>query len=222
MSTNVSGISYQASSIWLCYLLLVTCYLFLGSGGEVFSQNKTFHSLSKYEKRWAMAHPFAVLKLKKHQAEMYAIYTEVKQQRLLDTFENGGKLDAFRHTFAMAYFSKFVGIKKLRKLSIAHEKANHWQFLHHLPDEDSELPDSLSSVMDLNNNAIALGLAKEVKKLNAEEIKLKIIALIQVNGVYYIKRNAYGQYLDDKNQIIPPERLKVWNTPKCLVLPEKS
>lgn len=214
MSTNTSV------SVFFLTIILLLMSICLTS--QVCSaQNKTFHNLSKYEKRWATTHPFAALKLKKHQSEMYAVYTQVKQQRLLDTFENGGKLDAFRHTFAMAYFSKFVGIKKLRKLGIAHEKANRWQFLHRLPDEGGELPDSLSSVMDLNNNAIALGLAKEVKKLSAEEIKQKIIALIQANGVYYMKRNAQGQYLDGNNQIIPPERLKAWNTPKCLVMPSE-
>ena len=182
------------------------------------AQTKAFHNLSKYEKHWAIWHPFAAIKIKKHQAEMYAIYKEVKQQRLLDTFENGGKLDAFRHTFAMAYFSKFVSTKKLRKLGKAHEKANHWQFLHGLVDEDGELSDSLSSVMDLKNNDIALSLAKGVKKLSPEEIKQKIIGLIKIGGVFIIKRNAQGLYVDCNNQIIPTEKIKgIWNVPKCLI-----
>jgi uncharacterized protein DUF6973 len=181
------------------------------------AQTKTFHKLSKYEKHWALAHPFAALKVRKHQAEMYAVYKEVKQQKLLDTFENGGKLDAFRHTFAMAYFSKYVQTIKLRKLGKAHEKANHWQFLHHLPDEDGELSDSLSSVMDIKNNDIALSLAKEVKKVSTEELKQKIIQLIQTGGVFIMKRNAQSHYVDFNNQVIPAEKLKVWNTPKCLV-----
>jgi uncharacterized protein DUF6973 len=181
------------------------------------AQTKTFHKLSKYEKHWALVHPFAAIKVRKHQAEMYAVYKEVKQQKLLDTFENGGKLDAFRHTFAMAYFSKYVRTTKLRKLGKAHEKTNHWQFLHHLPDEEGELSDSLSSVMDLKNNDIALSLAIGVKKLSIPEIKQKIIQLIQAGGVFIMKRNPQGQYVDCNNQFIAPEKLKVWNTPKCLV-----
>ena len=185
---------------------------------SVSAQTKSFHNLSKYEKRWAIWHPFAAMKLKNHQGEMYAIYKEVKQQRLLDTFENGGKLDAFRHTFAMAYFSKFAKAKKLRKLGKAHEKANYQQFLNHLPEEDGELPDSLSSVMDLKNNNIALSLANEVKKLSSEEIKQKIIRLIKAGGVFIIKRNAQGLYVDCNNQIIPSEKIKgIWNVPKCLI-----
>ncbi|HXD91691.1 MAG TPA: hypothetical protein VNX01_00685 [Bacteroidia bacterium] len=185
---------------------------------SVSAQTKSFHNLSKYEKRWAIWHPFAAMKLKNHQGEMYAIYKEVKQQRLLDTFENGGKLDAFRHTFAMAYFSKFAKAKKLRKLGKAHEKVNYQQFLHHLSDEDGELSDSLSSVMDLKNNDIALSLTKEVKKLSAEDIKQKIIGLIKAGGVFIMKRNAQGLYVDCNNQIIPPEKIKgIWNVPKCLI-----
>src|ERR1700740_3443916 len=185
---------------------------------SVSAQTKSFHNLSRYEKHWAIWHPVASVKLKKHQVEMYAVYKEVKQQRLLDTFENGGKLDAFRHTFAMAYFSKFVSAKKLRKLGRAHEKANHWQFLHGLPDEDGELSDSLSSIMDLKNNDIALLLTKEVKKLSTEEIKQKIIGLIKTGDVFIMKRNAQSLYLDCNNQTIPPEKIKgIWNVPKCLI-----
>jgi hypothetical protein len=192
-------------------------FLFIFISIRVSAQTKAFHNLSKYEKHWAMVHPFAALKIKKHQAEMYAVYTEVKKQHILDNFENGGKLDAFRHTFAMAYFSKYIRPGKLRKLGKAHEKANHWQFLHHLADEDGELSDSLSSVMDLKNNDIALSLAKEVKKLSPEEIKQKVIVLVQAGAVFIIKRNAQGQYVDCNNQLIAPEKLKTWNTPKCLV-----
>jgi|SRR6185437_925262 len=197
------------------FLLYILVLLFTIS---VSAQTKSFHNLSKYEKHWAIWHPFASIKIKNHQVEMYAVCKEVKHQRLLDTFENGGKLDAFRHTFAMAYFSKFVKAKKLRKLGKAHEKANYQQFLHHLPEEDGELSDSLSSVMDLKNNDIALSLANEVKKLSAEEIKEKIIGLIKNDGVFIIKRNAQGLYVDCNDQIIPPEKIKgIWNTPKCLI-----
>ena len=46
------------------------------------AQTKSFHNLSKYEKHWAIWHPFASVKLKNHQTEMYAIYKEVKQRPL--------------------------------------------------------------------------------------------------------------------------------------------
>ncbi|MEO8761933.1 MAG: hypothetical protein ABI388_10710 [Bacteroidia bacterium] len=191
-------------------------FIFLFCKEIMYAQTKTFHHLSKYEKRWAICHPFAAIKIKKHQTEMYAVVKEVKQQNSLDAFENGGKLDAFRHTFAMAYFSKFVKANKLRKLGKAHEKANYWMFLHNL-NEDGELADSLSTVMDLANNNIALSLRKEVKNLSTEEIKQKIITLIKNGGAFIMKRNSQGQYVDCNNVLIPVQKLKIWNTPKCLV-----
>lgn len=192
--------------------------LMLFFAASILAQTKAFHNLSKYEKHWALWHPFAATKIKKHQTEMYSVYKEVKQRRLLDTFENGGKLDAFRHIFAMAYFSKFVKAKKLRKLGKAHEKANYWQFLHAMLDEDGELSDSLSSVMDLKNNDIALSLAKEVKNLTAEEIKQKTILLIKTGNAFIIKRNSKGNYVYCNNEIIPSEKIKgIWNVPKCLI-----
>jgi hypothetical protein len=195
------------------YFLLLLLF-----SGKVFSQTKTFRLLSKYEKRWAVFHPFAALKIKKHQSEMYAVYKEVKMQRLLDTFENGGKLDAFRHCFGMAYFSKFTKVKKLRKLGIAHEKANHWQFLHGKPDEAGEMPDSLSSVMDLRNNEVGFSLRPEIKNLSASEIKLRIIELIQKGQTWIIRRNQQGAYVTCDGEVIPPEKIKgTWNIPKCLI-----
>jgi len=180
------------------------------------AQNKNFHSLSKYEKRWAFLHPCAAAKIKKHQAEMYSVYNEVKKHNLLDTFSNGGKLDAFRHTFAMAYFSKYVSTKKLRKLGKAHEKGNYLQFLNGKT-EDGELPDSVSSIMDLKNNEIGFSMAKEIKKLSAEEIEQKVIQRILAGGVFIIKRNNAGVYLDCDGNIISLEKIKgKWNIPKCL------
>ena len=197
-------------------------FLLLAYSLPIDSQTKTFHHLNKYEQRWVLAHPFAALKIKKEQGTMFALYREVKESRVLDTFENGGKLDAFRHTFAMAYFSKFVKVNKLRKLGIAHEKANYVQFLHHKQEEAGEMADSLSRVMDLQNNEIALHLAKEVKTLSAEEVKQKIILLIQSGKTYVMRRNKQGQYLDCSGTIIPQESLRVWRTPKCLVMSKEG
>lgn len=148
---------------------------------------------------------------------MYAVYNDVKKQNILDSFSNGGKLDAFRHTFAMAYFSKYVSTKKLRKLGKAHERGNYLQFLNG-KEEDGELPDSLSSVMDLKNNALGFSLVKEVKKLSPEEIKQKVIEEIRMGKAIIIKRNSEGLYLDCVGNIISRKRMYVqWNVPKCLV-----
>ncbi|MGZ3864719.1 MAG: DUF6973 domain-containing protein [Bacteroidia bacterium] len=178
---------------------------------------QSFSSLSKYEKRWAFFHPFASLKIKKHKDEILAVYKEVKEQKLLDMFENGGQLDAFRHVFSMAYLSKFVSVKKLRKFGKAHEKGNYLQYLKD-ENENGELPDSLSSVMDLKNNDVGLLLKNEIKKLSAQEVKQKVIADIKSGKAFIIKRNADGLYVDCNGNIISRSKpYKRWNLPKCLV-----
>lgn len=178
---------------------------------------QSFAYLSKHEKRWVFFHPFAAAKLKKHNEDARSAYNEVKTQNVLDQFENGGKLDAFRHTFAMAYFSKYVSVKKLRKLGRAHEKGNYLQYLRD-ENENGELPDSLSSVMDLKNNELGFSLAKEVKKLSAQEIKQKVFEQVKAGNAFIIKRNADGLYVDCSGNIISRAKpYKRWNVPKCLV-----
>lgn len=192
------------------------CVVFL-CVAPILAFSQSFSSLSKYEKRWAFFHPFASFKIKNHREEMNAAYKEVKSAGLLDSFENGGKLDAFRHVFAMAYFSKYVAVKKLRKLGKAHEKGNYLQYLKGI-NENGELPDSLSSVMDLKNNELGFSLAKNAKELSAEEIKQIVIEQIRAGKAFIIKRNAEGLYTDCSENILSRQRMyKRWSIPKCLI-----
>lgn len=196
------------------FFIIVFLLLFCAVG---LSQPDSFSSLSKYEKRWAFFHPFAALKIKKHKDEMLAIYKEVKEQKTLDIFENGGQLDAFRHVFSMAYLSKFVSTKKLRKLGEAHEKGNYLQYLKG-ENEHGELPDSLSSVMDLKNNEVGLSLKKEVKQLSIQETKKMVVELVKNGWAIIIKRNSDGLYVDCNGNIITRAPMyKRWSWPKCLV-----
>lgn len=148
---------------------------------------------------------------------MFSAYKEVKEQKLLDAFENGGQLDAFRHVFAMAWFSKFVSTKKLRKLGKAHEKGNYLQYLNN-ENENGELPDSLSCVMDLKNNEVGLSLKKEVKQLSIQETKKFVVDLVKNGWAIIIKRNGDGLYVDCSGNIITRAPMyKRWSWPKCLV-----
>jgi len=181
------------------------------------AQPKTFSSLSKYEKRWTFFHPFAAYKIKRHQKEMYAVYEEVKKNNLLDQYANGGKLDAFRHIFAMAYFSKFVKVKKLRKLGRAHEKGNYRQFLKGLT-EEGEVPDSVSSVMDLANNEVGFSLRKIAHISSLAALTNHVIEVVKRGGALVMERNEQGFYLTCKGEIINMSGKKgTWGIPKCLV-----
>jgi hypothetical protein len=172
---------------------------------------------SRYEKRWAFFHPFAALKVKKIYKNCRPIYDEVKKTNTLDGFENGGKLDAFRHVFFMAAFSQKIGVKKLRKLGIAHEKGNHLNFLKSIK-EEGELADSLSSVMDLKNNELGFKIGSQNKKLGLPGLKNKVIETIKKGEAVYFKRNASGNYLScDDIEINLQEYKGKWFIPKCLI-----
>ena len=166
---------------------------------------------------WATTHPIAALKLKKIYTKVFLIYKEPSVILALDNFNNGGKLDAFRHVFFMAAFAQKIKLKKLRKLGIAHEKGNYKQFLKH-QNEEGELPDSLSGVMDLMNNELGFKIGLNNKKINLEELKLVVIKEINNGNAVIVKRNYNKLYVDCNNVVIDIKAYeKKWHVPKCLI-----
>lgn len=166
---------------------------------------------------WGIWHPFAALKVKKMYSKSYEIYKQPTIKMALDSFNNGGKLDAFRHVFFMATFAQKIKTKKLKKLGIAHEKGNYRQFLKH-QNEEGERPDSLSNVMDLKNNQLGLIIGSENKKSPIDELKQKVIKEISSGKALIILRNTKGLYVDCNNSIIDNKLyINKWYIPKCLV-----
>lgn len=172
--------------------------------------------LSHYEKRWAFYHPIAALRVKQISKKCFKIYNQPIITAQLDKNANGGKLDAFRHTFFMAAFAQKIKVKKIKKLGIAHEKYNYKQFLKNEV-ENGELPDSLGTIMDLKNND--LGFEIGIKYKNEDLVKLSEIVIAAINNgeAAIIKRNKVGDYVDcNGNAIILPKQKK-WSNNKCLV-----
>lgn len=193
------------------YILLVTCLLCFKKNG--ISQ----HDIGKYELRWAFWHPFAALKVKRHLPIAMEVYKEVKQAKLLDTLEFGGKLDAFRHTFTMAYMAQRIKVKKLRKLGIAHEKGNKRQFKK-LKTEFGERADSLACEMDLRNNESGFAIGSSHKKETIADLKLIVLTQIQAGKAWYLKRNTEFKYVDCTGKIIDLRGYAgIWAVPKCLI-----
>ncbi len=166
---------------------------------------------------WAFSHPFAAAKIKKINKTCQAIYNQKEIKTRLDSFSNGGKLDAFRHVFFMAAFHQKVKTKKLRKLGKAHENKNYRQFLKGETNNEHR-HDSLSMVMDLHNNEVAFGLKETTNALSLKELKEKVIQTILSGKALILKRNRQGQLLKCDARILSPEELnKGWYIPKCLV-----
>lgn len=221
---NTNGFQTGAAFINMCaahlYRWVILSLALLGNGLDLPGQEKTFSSLTRYERRWAIFHPFSACRIKRHQKEMYEVYQEVKNSAVLDSYSNGGKLDAFRHAFAMAYFVRYVTVRKLRRLGKAHEKGNYYHFKKGIA-EEGELPDSVATAMDLFNNELGFRIGCNFRYVSMSDLKEKVITQITEGGALIVKRNKEGAYLDCQGSVIPPEKIKgVWNTPKCLVRSE--
>ncbi len=175
------------------------------------------HQISKYEYRWAFFHPFAAFKVKNHLKEAMNIYSSVKTSNILDNEESGGTLDAFRHTFTMAYLSRYVKTKKLRKLGKAHERGNEY-FFHKKQQEFGERADSLACVMDLRNNELGFEIGLKYCQVSKEELKAIVIEQIKNGNAWKLKKNSQNQYVSCENEPILIENYKnQWFLPKCLI-----
>ncbi|MDX2173391.1 MAG: hypothetical protein SFY56_09735 [Bacteroidota bacterium] len=172
--------------------------------------------LSNYEKCWAFCHPIAALKVKHISKNCFKIYQQSTITIQLDKNANGGKLDAFRHTFFMAAFAQKIKIRKLKKLGIAHEKYNYKQFLKS-EFENGEVPDSLGTIMDLKNNDLGLEIGTKYKKENLVKLSEIVINAIHSGEAVVIKRNKLGDYVDCNGQIIILPKQKKWGNNKCIV-----
>lgn len=196
----------------LKYTLIITIVILL-CHSSLFAQ----HHISTYEFRWAFFHPFAALSIRKQLPRAMAVYHDVQKAGLLDHYGSGGKLDAFRHTYTMAYLARRIPVKKLRKLGRAHEKGNRRQFLEGSL-EDGERPDSLACEMDLRNNELGFQLGAANKAATDTLLKEIVVLAIREGKAWYLKRNISGQYVGCDNKPLDLGLYhKRWFVPKCLV-----
>lgn len=198
----------QLLKIVIC--LVVFSNLLIGQNTTL----RQFKKLSCPEKRWVIFHPFVAKKALKVSLEAREITDEIKQQKLLVGTGNGDQIDAFRHAYWMARLAQEIHWRKANRLGKAHEKGNYQQFKKGKL-EDDVLPDKISSEMDLFNNKVGLNLGK----LNKEkELKNEVLNLVKDGKCKIIKTDADGNFLDEKNNLIPLEELKgKWETRKVLV-----
>ncbi len=182
--------------------------------------SQSFSSLQKAEKCWVITHPFAAFSAKKMARITLAKVDSIKKLNRLDTFLCGGKLDAFRHVYWMYLLSHRIGANKARSLGKAHEKGNYQQFLK-LQLEDQLRPDSLSCVMDLENNEIGIDLA-QFKFVSNRAVIDSILECIQKDKVWQLKRK--GKQLVNCNEaaLDIKQYQTIWFVPYCLIAPKKD
>jgi hypothetical protein len=180
------------------------------------SYAKKFRELSAPEKKWIFWHPFCALKVRKRTNAALIVVQEIKKSSLLDQYENGGKLDAFRHIFTMAFLAQKINVRKLRKLGAAHEKGNRKDFEKGLL-ENGELPDSISCEMDLRNNEFGFSIGKELKRSSPDSLRQRVVSFVKEGKAWEILRDEKGNYLSCDNKIIADALKKSWGIPKCLI-----
>jgi len=185
----------------------------------ILSKNTCFaqQPVSRYEFRWACFHPFAALSVKRQLPKALAVYGEMKQRAVPDAYNSGGKLDAFRHVYTMAFLARKISAGKLRKLGKAHEKGNERQFRKG-QQEEGERPDSLASEMDLRNNELGFVLGRANRTADDEALKETVLQAINDGKAWYLKRNARSEYVDCAGKPLDPALYKGnWYVPKCLI-----
>ena len=183
----------------------------------------SFRKLSRPEQCWAMFHPFKAKKAQIITKRVQIVVDSIKKTGTIGDNENGGNLDAFKHTLWMASLSLKIGKKQALKLGKAHEKGNYLQFKKHTL-EDSVLPDSVSSEMDYGNNRIGVNLIGRCHfKITEKELIDLILKKLQYGGLYIIYRDFSGNYLDCNGAIIDMKMwLGKWGIPKCLIKPKED
>lgn len=192
----------------LLQLILFTTFFCFGQ------ESISFKHVSCPEKWWGLTHPFAIKKAKQISYEARDVTKLILKNKTLKGNGNGNQVDAFRHTYWMARLTQEIGSKRAKKLGIAHEKGNYNYFKKYKK-EDGEIPDKISSDMDLYNNNVGIELGK---KASSFELKDMVIDFILKGKCKIIKEDNFGNFLYKNNKIIPLKELKgKWINNKILV-----
>jgi len=181
------------------------------------SSLQSFRKLSFPEKRWVLLHPLKAKKAYAISLEAKEVTRSMKGNKMLDPWENGGQLDAFRHAYWMARLTQEMGWRRAYRLGNAHEKGNYRQFKRGKTEEGA-LPDEASSKMDYLNNDTGIETGKRYPDYSPEQLSDLILRLIGEGKLYIISRDSVGNFLDCGGTIINMELYKgKWQNPKCVI-----
>jgi len=196
----------------LCVLFVL---LFLTSCSS--NLKHSFSKLSKPEKTWVAFHPFKAKSAYLISLEAERVKDSIALLNIIGDDNNGGRLDAFKHSFWMARLSQHIGKRAAYRLGKAHEKGNYRTYERRRL-EDGFLPDKQSSEMDLFNNEIGLKVGSSFKKASKNLLIQKLLDSLENGKLRMLKKDEFGDFLDCQNQKIPLDSLKSkWDTEKCLV-----
>jgi len=195
------------------YFLLFIILLFTSCSPKL---SQSFKKISKPEKKWVFFHPFKAKK---------AFYISKEAEKTKDSIgnfgnigrdNNGGRLDAFKHSFWIARLTQKIGKKAALSLGKAHEKGNYKSYTKRKL-EDGYVPDKASSTMDLFNNNVGATFGIRYKKTSKKELVLHLLKALENGELKILSKDSLGNFLDCEKRVIPKDSLHhKWETKKCL------
>lgn len=196
-------------------ILLTIISIFFST--NVTAQGDGFFKLSTPVKLWILTHPFSACKAKKIAETARMKADELKKDIRLDGLENGGQIDAFRHSYWMALMAQRFNCRRAFRLGKAYEKGNERDFKKG-NQEEGELPDSVSIAMDLYNNCVGVHIGFENPDASEKELAEVVIKKILDGELLIVKRHRSGSFLSCDDQVIGNNEWQgKWNNQRCLV-----
>lgn len=194
-------------------VFLLFCSLFSYAQTDL----KSFFKLSRPKKCWVLLHPFKAKKTYKISMEVNRISDSIIKTNLLDGDASGGQVDAFRHAYWMARLHQEIGKSAAKSLGKAHEKENYLMYKNN-EKEHENVPDAISSEMDLFNNEQGLLLTSKDRNNSKNGLIFRVVNAIHQGKMKILKKNQKGQFLTCDGKIIANEDLKgKWKNNKCLI-----
>lgn len=196
---------------------LILFFIFLLTSGCSPKLRQSFSKVSSPEKIWIFFHPFKAKKAFLISKETERTKDSIENIGSIGNDNNGGQLDAFKHSFWMARLTQGIGKRAAFNLGKAHEKGNYKTYKKRKL-EDGFLPDKQSSEMDLFNNKVGISVGNFNKKTSKQELIQQLLDSLHDGKLRILKKNSSGNFLDCQGKILPMDSLKgKWNTKKCLV-----
>ncbi len=195
------------------YFLLFAILLLTGCSPKL---SQSFKKVSTAEKTWVFFHPFKAKRAFLISKEAEKIKDSIAFTGSIGKDNNGGQLDAFKHSFWIASLSQKIGKKAALSLGKAHEKGNYKTYKKRQL-EDGYVPDKASSTMDLFNNNIGATIGNANKNASKKDLAQYILDALKNGELRILSKDSLGNFLDCKRQVIPKDSLRHrWNTKKCL------
>jgi hypothetical protein len=200
------------------FIFLLVIIILPNSLAQNKDQGLSRHKISCPEKWWAIGHIFIAKKAFRITTEALVVTDSLSQTQLLGNDLQGGMLDAFKHAYWMASLSQHIKWRKAHRLGIAHEKGNYKSYKKGKRKAASNLPDKISSDMELWNNDAGLKIGRENHSASKPELQQIIIDALHKGQMKIIYKDRMGNFLNCQGHIIPIDSLQgKWENNKCLV-----